>query len=97
MTHTVGHRRHRLRLHVCVWMPFFQPWDTPRQPHLLDKLLHTPILHNKGLIAVGSHTDVWIYSKIPLFVSRTRHWVICNNVGSEPCVTRLPMKVDSVA
>lgn len=97
MIHTVGHLRHRHRLHVCVSMPFFQRWDTPQQPHLLDKLLHIPILHSKRLIVVGSNSDVWIYSKIPLFVSRIRHWVICNNAGFEPCVARLPMKVDSVA
>lgn len=97
MIHTVGHRRHRHPLHVCVWIPFSQRWDKPRQPHLLDKLLHIPILHNKRSIAVGSKSEVWIYSKIPLFVSRTRRWVICNNVDFEPCVARLPMKVDSVA
>jgi hypothetical protein len=58
MMHTVGRRRRRRRLHVCVWMPFFQRWDRPRQPHLLDKLLHIPILYSKGLIAVGSNSDV---------------------------------------
>ena len=45
MIHTVGRRHRRHRLHVCVWMPFFQRWDTPQQPRLLDKLLHIPIVY----------------------------------------------------
>ena len=59
MIHTVGRRHRRHRLHVCVWMPFFQRWDTPQQPRLLDKLLHIPIVYTtKDLIGIASNSDV---------------------------------------